>query len=371
MKTRIWICWLIIYFLSSCATSPEGFVVQGHVEGMDGKKIYLIADMTTRSPHYRKYDTLGVSVVENGEFAFRGSVDSVTTAMINTDGMRGGIQIFLENTGFEANMDFVRLENTLITGGKEQDVYNLFWELDKRLFIEGSKLRMERNEGVAKKSIEQVKEATRKLEMFNEKLDKDESEVIRQNPEMMVSAYRLWARLSNLSLEQLEEKAALLGQKAKNTVYGQEIDDWLRRLRATTPGAKAPDFKAMTTVGDSISLYAIKAKYKIIEFWASWCGPCRAEMPHMVEIYNEFHDKGLEILGVSLDRDLELWKEAIQKDGQSWLHCSDLGYKQSALARLYVVHSIPQTLLLDENNVIVARGLRGNELKAKLSELFP
>ena len=132
---------------------------------------------------------------------------------------------------------------------------------------------------------------------LDEEADRQESEVIRQNPNAIASAYRLHSKLIKLSLPQLEEKVALLGQKVKTSKYGREVEDWFHRLKATTPGVQAPNFEAMTPDGNTISLYSIKAKYKIIEFWASWCGPCRAEMPNMVEIYKDFHAKGLEILG--------------------------------------------------------------------------
>lgn len=361
----------IISFLSGCKSTPYGFAVRGYAARVDGKKVYLLADANFRSVQGKKIDTLGVAVVKDGEFSFRGSVDSLTIAQISIDGLGGGFPIFLENREFEANMDFGRLEGTLITGGKEQGVYNLFWDIDKKLFIEGGKLRIARNKSVAEDLTREAEELTRRLENLEEAMDRKENEILFQNPDAIASAYRLKMKITKLSLKQLEEKFALLGPKARAATYGREVEDRIRRLRATTPGVQAPDFTAMTPEGNRISLYDIKAKYKIIEFWASWCGPCRADMPNMVEIYKEFHPKGLEILGVSLDGDLESWKKAIRADGQSWLHCSDLGFKQSALAHLYVINSIPQTLVLDENNVIVARGLRGEELKARLKELLP
>ena len=371
MKSHIWVYLMVILCLGACKSTPAGFIIQGHVEGLDGKEIYLLSDVNDRLVKGKRYDTLGISVVENGLFSFRGSVDSVIVAMIGIEGLRGGFPIFLENREFEAKMDFARMDGAVITGGREQDVYNLFWNIDKKLFIEGERLRSARNIKLQENLFQEAEELTRKIKDLDEEADRQESEVIRQNPNAIASAYRLHSKLIKLSLPQLEEKVALLGQKVKTSKYGREVEDWFHRLKATTPGVKAPSFEARTPDGNTISLYSIKAKYKIIEFWASWCGPCRAEMPNMVEIYKDFHAKGLEILGVSLDRKLEPWKEAIQKDGQSWLHCSDLKYWQSDIARMYVINTIPQTLVLDENNVIVARGLRGEELRTKLSELLP
>ena len=108
----------------------------------------------------------------------------------------------------------------------------------------------------------------------------------------------------------------------------------------------------------------------IVDFWASWCGPCRGENPHVVEIYKEYHPKGLEIFGVSLDNNKEAWVKAIADDGLVWKHGSDLKGWQSAPAQLYSVSGIPHTVLLDENNKIIAKNLRGDELKQKIAELL-
>ena len=357
----------VVGLWGGCKAAPEGYSVHGTVEHFDGKEIYLITVPADASPG----DTLGIDVIEDGAFAFNGSVDEPTVATMIVEGMKGGIPIILEDGIFLATLDFAKVKNTTVSGGKEQSVFNLFWDMDIRRYVEGSKLRAEKNDLLLKKMEPQAMEAQQKLDAFYEQMEREETEAIRRNPDMLASAYRLSSTLSKQPLARLEERYALLGDRAKVSAYGVKCGDWLRRLRATTPGAQAPDIRALTPEGDSISLYDIKGKYKIIEFWASWCGPCRAEMPNMVAIYKDFHKKGLEILGVSLDKDRTAWKNAIEQDGQTWLHCSDLGYKTSALARLYVVTAIPQTVLLDENNVIVARGLRGEALRAKLQELLP
>jgi thiol-disulfide isomerase/thioredoxin len=108
----------------------------------------------------------------------------------------------------------------------------------------------------------------------------------------------------------------------------------------------------------------------MIDFWASWCGPCRQENPNVVKLYQQYHAKGFEIIGVSLDKAKEDWVKAIQDDQLSWIHVSDLQYWQNSAARLYGVNAIPQTYLLDKDGKIIAKGLRSEQLAAKLNELF-
>jgi thiol-disulfide isomerase/thioredoxin len=117
-------------------------------------------------------------------------------------------------------------------------------------------------------------------------------------------------------------------------------------------------------------LSSLKGKVVLIDFWASWCGPCRKENPNVVRIYNKYHNEGFEIFGVSLDRNRDSWLKAIKNDNLSWIHVSDLKYWQSEGARLYGVNSIPFTVLLDKDGKILAKGLRGKSLEDKLEEIF-
>jgi thiol-disulfide isomerase/thioredoxin len=135
-------------------------------------------------------------------------------------------------------------------------------------------------------------------------------------------------------------------------------------------GSPAPDFTLATPEGGKLSLSSFKGKVVLVDFWASWCGPCRKENPNVVRIYNQYHPQGFEILSVSLDKSKDKWVEAIKSDGLIWNHVSDLGYWQSAVVPLYSITGIPFTVLVDRNGNIVAKGLRGPELESKVAELL-
>lgn len=148
------------------------------------------------------------------------------------------------------------------------------------------------------------------------------------------------------------------------------VEQSFNKLRTSTPGAKAPDFSGPSPSGETIALSDLKGKVVLLDFWASWCGPCRKENPNVVKMYEKYADKGFEILGVSLDRDKARWEKAIADDGLTWLHISDLKHWQSQYASLYGVRSIPDTILLDAEGKIIARSLRGDALEQRLAQIF-
>ncbi len=162
-------------------------------------------------------------------------------------------------------------------------------------------------------------------------------------------------------LKQLKE-----GDEASIASLQQQIAS----MRSFTIGAEAPDFAQATPEGKILRLSDLRGKVVLVDFWASWCGPCRRENPNVVRLYNTYKSKGFEILGVSLDRDRQRWLDAIKEDGLTWYHVSDLQQWSNAAALLYGVNSIPHTVLVDKDGKIIARNLRGEALEHKLAEIF-
>lgn len=156
----------------------------------------------------------------------------------------------------------------------------------------------------------------------------------------------------------------------QNPQITQFIDNKLGSMKSQIIGGEAPEIVQASPEGEMISLSSLRGKIVMIDFWASWCGPCRRENPHVKKLYNQYKSKGFEIYGVSLDRKKANWVAAIQKDGLPWVHVSDLKGWSSAPAATYGVRSIPQTVLVDREGKIIARNLRGPALDAKLAEIF-
>ncbi len=149
--------------------------------------------------------------------------------------------------------------------------------------------------------------------------------------------------------------------------YTQDIEGKFVNEASLMIGGVAPDIKLNGPDGKPVSLSSLRGKVVLIDFWASWCGPCRRENPNVVKMYQKYKDQGFEIFGVSLDNDANRWKGAIQTDGLTWFHGSDLMGWKSKPAQMYQVHSIPATFLLDKQGKIIAKGLRGAELEAAVA----
>ncbi|MDA3614962.1 redoxin domain-containing protein [Polluticaenibacter yanchengensis] len=156
----------------------------------------------------------------------------------------------------------------------------------------------------------------------------------------------------------------------KGTFYGKKLAEMADKEAKTTIGAIAPDFTQEDPNGKSIALSSFRGKYVLVDFWASWCGPCRQENPNVVDAYNKYKGKNFTVFGVSLDKSKDAWTKAIMEDKLAWEHVSDLQYWNNAAARLYGIQAIPANFLIDPQGKIIAKNITGKELHNKLAEVL-
>ncbi|MDR2414531.1 MAG: AhpC/TSA family protein [Odoribacteraceae bacterium] len=360
-------------FFAAC-NSRTGFTVNGTIESVTEGKALLVARVDNNT-----VDTIAIAPITNGAFTLEGTVKEVTPAILVIEGSRARVNmIFIENAEFtvkfgkdprtEGGKIIEQGTATILKGGgQEQKVQNLLFALQQEYSLKNNELATL----FYSTDDQAVKDSLRKVSgEMNEELKAKNLEIIKANPNAFASAYQIYMDNRMAGYEQLQSQLDLLGEKAKASTFGKMITERAAALAAVAIGQVAPDFTITTPEGDEISLHGIPAKVKLIDFWASWCGPCRGENPNVVKAYAEYHPKGLEIIGVSLDTDKGKWIEAIKQDQLAWKHGSDLKGWDAAVAKLYSVNAIPHTVLLDENNKIIAKNLRGDALKQKLAELL-
>ena len=185
---------------------------------------------------------------------------------------------------------------------------------------------------------------------------------------LMGVVYGLGQRQPEGFVAYAKEYLSLYGDR--NLQTKRQLETQIQSLQAQLIGSSAPEIALPNPQGDTLRLSSLKGKYVLIDFWASWCGPCRRENPNVVRMYQKYKDKGFEILGVSLDRSKAPWEQAIEKDGLTWLHVSDLNYFNGPAAKTYGVNAIPHTVLVGPDGKIVAKNLRGKALENKLAQVL-
>lgn len=253
-----------------------------------------------------------------------------------------------------------------VTGSRDTDLFNKYQKQTQAANekSQGLRQRYSTADAAGKKQIQEefkvfVAETTEKTKAF---IGEAEGSIVAILAAQMLDA--------DENIDFVSKLADNMVKEYPNSEIALQYQKEINSVRKTAIGQPAPDIELETPTGNKISLSSLKGKYVLIDFWASWCGPCRKENPNVVKLYKKYKGKDFEILGVSLDKNKEAWEAAIAKDGLDWLHISDLKMWQSSVVPLYNVTGIPLTVLVDKKGVIIAKNLRGEELGDKLKELL-
>lgn len=201
-------------------------------------------------------------------------------------------------------------------------------------------------------------------------MQKLEIEFVKNNPNSIVSVSMLSLYSTTWGKEQTKELYEQLSKENKDSEFGAEIAKYIKLNKEPKIGEQFADFEMEDQNGNLKKLSDIKGKVVLLEFWASWCGPCRQENPNLVKTYENFNPKGFEIFAVSLDEDKESWLKAIEKDSLNWKHVSDLKGRRNEASLIYGINGIPDNFLIGENGEIIGRNLRGEQLNQKLKEIL-
>ena len=195
--------------------------------------------------------------------------------------------------------------------------------------------------------------------------------LITKYPDSPAAAFYLYRYFTyQLSLDELKATRAKISPALANSPYVKDLDGIIKQLENVQIGKIAPEFSLPDTAGVSVSLSDFRGKYVLLDFWASWCPPCRRENPNVVKAFQEYEDKNFTIIGISLDNNKDKWMKAIADDNLTWTHVSDLKYWDSEIPALYGVRGIPANILLDPNGVIIARNITGEDLHKTLQEVI-
>ena len=375
---HLFISFIILGFSYGCKSSEKSdktYIINVQADGVyDGIRAYL-----NRNENGKNVTATDTAIAINGSFLFKGDFEAHEMRSLSIDGIRGQAFFVLESgeTNIVAYKDSI--QQSKVTGGYNNDAFNAYKSGYERITNKLNGLRKEFS--AARENPELMKQLQSQNNALREEMKNYGFTFLKEYPnsDFSLMLLELVTAQKSFDVAAAKDVLALMSEEllskpsnSNKVLKIQQKIDAAEAVSSIAIGALAPDFTAPNPEGKSITMNAIKGKITIIDFWASWCRPCRVENPTYVRLYEEYHDKGLEIISVSLDRQnqKQRWIDAIEKDKLTWYNVSNLKFWNDPVAKLYNITSIPAAFIIDEQGVIIAERLRGPALEAKIAELL-
>jgi peroxiredoxin len=364
-------------FLPVLAFAQDGkYTVQGKIGNYNAPaKVYIEYALNGKN-------VTDSTTVKDGNFQFTGKIGTPAQAYLILNEKGSGVgnsrdykAIYLEKGIIKVTSTDV-MTNATIEGPKTNQENARYEAMMKPIYGEEEAIEVKQKAATTDEAKSELNKEEKVAEAKETALSK---KFIQDNPDSYISMNALESYAYGADYADIAPLYNALSPEVKASASGKEFGDRLPKLKAVALGAMAPVFAEADTSGKTVSLESFRGKYVLVDFWASWCGPCRAENPNVVKAFNRYKGKNFTIIGVSLDgprgkMDLQKakqsWLTAIHKDGLNWTQLSDLQFWKSKEAELYAVRGIPQNFLIDPSGKIIAKNLRGDDLEDKLAELF-
>jgi peroxiredoxin len=364
MKKVIYLV-IVCLIISSCTSKPH-YVVTGKIAGSDSITFYL------QKREGGKIVSIDSAISRKGTFTMKnGAVEYPQLIQLVAGDTRKRTSFYLDNSEITIAGNLDSLYKAKVTGSKTQDEYDALIKSNKPLSDIYSKSIIKYQAASMAGDVANISVLERQADSIQKEMINLQKNFVKNNPSSYVTPSILLSLSYEMEADELESMVNGLDSSIAALPEMKSMKERVALMKSVAVGQRAPDFTLNDVNGNPVALSSkIGARLLLIDFWAAWCNPCRQENPNVVKVYNEFHKKGLDIFGVSLDNTREDWVKAIADDKLTWTQVSDLQRGNSAAAKLYSVNSIPANFLLDETGKIIGRNLRGESLYNKVNEIL-